>query len=376
MIIPNRTAAVVNLAVIEENLDRLLAPLPEGTRCCLVLKTDGYGHGAVPIARKLTEKADFFAVATEEEAYELREAGLSNPILILGHVWPEEFEKLISLDIRFPIFKEEDALLASQAGLKAGKPALVHIKVNTGMNRIGFETNAAGVEAVRRIRRMPGLCTEGIFTHFARADETDKSSAEDQLERFKAFAAATEKDLGRYAIRHCANSAASMEMPEAWMDMVRIGISLYGIYPSDEMNREAVVLNPALSWKSRVVLIQEHPAGAGISYGHTAVLREARRVATIPVGYGDGYPRSLSNKGTVLIRGHRAPILGRVCMDQFMADVTDVPGVQDGDTVTLVGRDGDDEITVDELAELSGRFPYEFVCDIGKRVPRVYLGAT
>ena len=374
MNIPNRTAAVVNLAVIEENLDRLLAPLPEGTRCCLVLKTDGYGHGAVPIARKLSGKADFFAVATEEEAYELREAGLSNPILILGHVWPEEFEKLISLDIRFPLFKEEDAELASQAGLKAGKSALVHIKVNTGMNRIGFGTDAAGVDMVRRIRQLPGLCVEGIFTHFARADELDKSSAREQLECFRTFVEATEKDLGRYPIRHCANSAATMEMPEAWMDMVRIGISLYGIYPSDEMDREAVTLCPALSWKSRVVLIQEHPAGAGISYGHTAVLQEPRQVATIPVGYGDGYPRSLSNKGMVLIRGHRAPILGRVCMDQFMADVTDIPEVQDGDTVTLVGRDGDDEITVDELAALSGRFPYEFICDIGKRVPRIYMG--
>ena len=370
-----RTVAEVDLSAIEENLKRLTAAIPPQIKKCLVLKTDGYGHGAIPIARKLADKADFIAAATSAEAMEMRQAGISLPILILGYVWEEDYEEMIANDIRFPIFKEEDAGKAAAAARKAGKTAKVHIKVDTGMSRIGFLPGEASVQAVRRIRHLPGLEAEGIFTHFARADETDKTSAEEQFAIFRQFVDAVEEGEEPFPIRHCANSAASMEMPDTWMDMVRIGISLYGIYPSDEVRREEIELIPALSWKSTVVYIKELPAGAGISYGHTCVLTGKRRVATVPVGYGDGYPRTLSGRGYVMLHGKKAPILGRVCMDQMMVDVTDIPEAAEGDTVLLAGRDSGYELPVEDLSLLSGRFPYEFVCDIGKRVPRVYKEA-
>ncbi|MBO6164084.1 MAG: alanine racemase [Lachnospiraceae bacterium] len=369
----NRTAAVVDLAAIEENYHALSDRIPSSVRRCLVVKTDGYGHGAIPIVRRLQKEADFLAVAAAEEAFELRDAGITLPVLILGYTWPQDYEALIRQEVRIPIFSEEDAKELSETAVRLGREALVHIKVDTGMHRIGFPVNEEAVNTVRQIRRMPGICVEGIFTHFARADETDKRQTLEQAEAFRWFIRSVEDGEEPIAIHHCANSAATMEMQEEWMDMVRIGISLYGIYPSDEVAQE-IPLTQALTWKSEIVLIKDVPAGAGISYGYMYVADSDRRVATIPVGYGDGYPRQLSDKGYVMIHGKKAPILGRVCMDQMMVDVTDIPEAQRGDTVLLTGHDENGTILVEILSDLSGRFPYEFMCDIGKRVPRIYVG--
>lgn len=249
--------------------------------------------------------------------------------------------------------------------------APIHLVVDTGMSRIGFADNDESLLTIARIARLKHLKLEGIFTHFARADERDKTHTRIQLDRFSGFCSQLAQQGITGMLRHCSNSAGILEFPTAHMDMVRAGISIYGIYPSDEMDRTKK-LSPVMELKSHVIHIKEVPAGTAISYGGTFVSERPMQVATIPVGYGDGYPRSLSSKGCVLIHGTRCPILGRICMDQFMVDVTSA-NVHLMDEVTLLGRDGEDEITVDELGSLSGRFPYEFVCVIGKRVPRVYL---
>lgn len=368
----NRTSAHISLDHIGENFDRIAERLPEGIKKCAVVKTNGYGHGAVQVASYLESRADFFAVACLKEAEQLQNAGIRKPILILGYCWPEDYEEIILRQIRIPIFKEEDAVCLSETAQRLGRTARVHIIVDTGMSRIGFLPAQDSVETVRRIQKLPGLDVEGIFTHFARADEKDKTYTGEQFHRFMTFIDDIERGGRPIPIHHCANSAASMELPGTWLNMVRIGISLYGIYPSGDVDHETIELKPAMTWKSTIVLIKDLPAGSGIGYNHIRILDSARRVATIPVGYGDGYPRTLSDRGCVLIRGRRAKILGRICMDQMMVDVTDIPDAAEGDSVTLVGCDGDERLPVEELSELSGRFPYEFVCDISNRVPRVY----
>lgn len=367
-----RVAARIDLEKISGNLKRIRERLPEAAKVCAVVKADGYGHGAVAVASFLEGKADFFAVATVKEALDLREAGVRSPILILGYAWPEDYEELIQNEIRFTVFKESDAKALAALGRRLGKPALIHIKVDTGMHRIGFPLTDEAVEIVRQIRTLAGIEVEGIFTHFARADEADKAYTREQLAAFQEFIHRVEAETTPIPIHHCANSAASMELPEAAMDMVRVGIAMYGLYPSKEVRRD-ILLEPALEMKSQVVYVKDVEAGEGISYNHIHRLMEKRRVATIPVGYGDGYPRLLSDKGYVLIRGQKASILGRICMDQFMVDVTDIPGVSEGDEVTLVGRDGDEVILVEELSDLCGRFNYEFVCGLERRIPRIYV---
>ena len=338
-----------------------------------VIKTDAYGHGAVRIA-KLVEPYPYiwgFAVAAVSEGLELRAAGITKPILILGYTFEEDYEAMIQNGIRPAVFTERMAEAFDAAAARIGKRAPIHIAVDTGMSRIGFADTADSILTVKKISGMGHLSIEGAFTHFARADETDKQAAMRQMHRFADFCDAMEASGVHGFLRHCSNSAGILELPMANMDMVRAGITIYGIYPSDEVSRE-IPLAPVMELKSHVVYIKMIEPGTAISYGGTFVAEHPMRIATIPVGYGDGYPRSLSNCGYVLIRGKKAPILGRVCMDQFMVDVTDIEA-ELLDEVTLLGRDGDAEITVDELGALSNRFPYEFVCDIGKRVPRVYL---
>ncbi len=369
-----RVSAYIHMGAIAENFRRMKDNLREGVQMIAVIKTDGYGHGAVPIAR-MTEQYDYiwgYAVAAASEAFVLREAGITKPILILGYTFAEDYPAMAARGIRPTIFTVDMAREFSEAAAAVGVHAPVHLAVDTGMSRIGVADNDDGAEIVRQIRACSQIQIEGVFTHFARADETDKSFARRQLERFSAFCDRLEKDGLSGFLRHCSNSAGIMELPEANMDLVRAGISIYGIYPSGEMDR-SFALSPAMELKSHVVYIKTLEAGTPISYGGTFVTPRAMRVATVPVGYGDGYPRSLSSKGHVLIRGKKAPILGRVCMDQFMVDVSDIEDAQLLDEVTLLGRDGDAQITIEELDALSGRFPYEFVCDIGKRVPRVYI---
>ena len=313
-------------------------------------------------------------MATPEEAMSLRNAGIRKPVLILGYTFPYAYPLYAEQDIRPAVFTEEMLQELSDCSAKQKKNIKVHLKVDTGMSRIGIRPDAEGLAFVKKALSTPGIEVEGIFTHFARADETEKQYAEKQYHMFGAFVTQIEQETGiRIPLVHCSNSAGIVEMPYANMNLVRAGIILYGLWPSDQVSKEIVDLKPILSLKSHVVYVKTVPAGTQISYGGTYVAETERVIATIPVGYGDGYPRGLSNIGYVLIHGKKAPIVGRVCMDQFMVDVTDIQNVLVGDEVTLIGSDGQEKITVEELGELSGRFNYELVCDLGPRIPRVYL---
>lgn len=370
-----RVCAVVDLDAAVENMEHMRKNLRPETKMLAVIKANGYGHGAVQIAKKL-DTLDYvsgYAVATVEEALQLRRNELYKPILILGYTFPDCYGELAEQDIRPAVFRMDMAEALSEEALRQEKVLKIHIKVDTGMSRIGILPDDEGIDFIRRVRALPGLEIEGIFTHFARADEKDKTNALEQFGRFSDFVERAEKELAfRIPMKHCANSAAIMELPETQMDLVRAGISLYGLWPSEEMDKSRISLYPLFSLYSHIVYIKTVPAGTPVSYGGTYVTDRTRRIATIPVGYGDGYPRGLSGKGDVLIRGKRAPILGRVCMDQFMVDVTEIPDAEEGDLVTLIGKDGEERITMEELGELSGRFNYELACDLGSRIPRVY----
>lgn len=371
-----RGYAEVDLDAIVDNMKNMKQNIAPETKMIGVIKTDGYGHGSIPIAHEL-EKLDFmfgFAVATAEEAHNLRKAGITKPILVLGYTFPYAYEKMAEEEIRPAVFRYDTLQELSGAAHKAGKPVKVHIKVDTGMSRIGITPDEEGLKFVECAMKQKGIEIEGIFTHFAKADMADKTDAEQQLQKFRNFIRMIQEKLHlEIPVKHCSNSAGILEMPEANMDVVRAGITLYGLYPSEEVSREAVPLCPALSFYSHVVYCKTIHKGQSVSYGGTYTAGEDVRVATIPIGYGDGYPRSLSGKGYVLIHGKKAPILGRVCMDQFMVDVSSIPDVKEGDKVTLLGYDGEEQISAELLGELSGRFNYELVCDIGKRIPRVYL---
>lgn len=370
-----RVWAEVDLDAIWENMVHMKENIAENTKILAVIKTDGYGHGGVPIA-KMLEQLDFmfgYAAATYEEAHVLREAGVKKPILILGYTFPYCYEELIREEIRPAVYRRDTVEELVAAAAKVGQKAKVHIKVDTGMGRIGITPDEEGLEFVRFLMGHPELEVEGIFTHFAKSDEEDKTSAYHQLALFQNFIDRIQTELGlTIPVKHCSNSAAILEMPQANMDMVRAGITTYGLYPSEEVSKDIVPLRAAMSLYSHIVYCKTIHAGQSVSYGGLFTAQKDTRVATIPVGYGDGYPRSLSGKGYVLIRGKKAPILGRVCMDQFMVDISEIPGVMEGDKVTLLGMDGTERITAEELGELSGRFNYEFVCDLGKRIPRVY----
>lgn len=370
-----RTKAYISLDAIEYNFEKMYEKLPEGKKIAAVIKANGYGHGAAAIARLLEKKEGLwgFAVAIPEEAIKLRNAGITKPILILGIVFPDYYEEMIRLDVRMTVSEAAMAEELSDTAAKMDRKAYIHLALDTGMTRIGFPDTEEGLNKIVGISRLPGLICEGMFTHFSRADETDLAPAFVQLDRYRSFANKLENAGVRLPILHCANSAGIMRLPDAYFDMVRAGITLYGIYPSFEVEREQLSVKPALAWKSTVSYVKQVKKGCGISYGATYVTEKDMTVATIPVGYADGYPRGLSNKGHVLIHGRKAAILGRICMDQFMADVTEIPHVQKGDTVTLVGGDQEEYISIEELGEQSGRFSYEFACEISARVPRVYI---
>ena len=355
-----------------KNVDNLMALTKENTGALAVVKADGYGHGDVAVAKAVAQKVTGYAVATLDEAVNLRENGVKKPILVLGYVDPYEFDILVSHEITATVFDVETAQLLADAARVQKKQAHCHIKVDTGMRRIGLEPDENGIAIVKQITALKELSADGIFTHFAASDETDKTSAEHQFKLFTDFTGRLEKEGIHFTYRHCANSAAVIDMPQVDLDMVRLGIAMYGMYPSDEVKKEKVELFPALDLKSHVTMVKEIPAGEKVSYGGTFTTTRTTKLATVSVGYGDGYPRALSSKGYVLVRGQKAPIVGRVCMDQMMVDVTDIENVTRADIVTLIGKDGDAEITVEEIAALAGTFNYEFVCDLGKRIPRSY----
>ena len=367
-----RVHANIDLDAVYDNVVNMKKLLKPGTKLMAIIKADGYGHGAVPVAEVLEDVADAYGVAILEEGIELRRAGIAKPILILGYTPEPLYEPMIENDIAATIFTREMGREVSDTAVKMGKTARVHIKLDTGMSRIGFQTDEDSLADIKWIAGLPGIAVEGCFTHFARMDEADKTWANRQLKQYLDFVGRLEDEGVVIPVRHVSNSAGIIDMPEANLDMVGDGISVYGLYPSEEVQKERVILRPAMELKAYVSFVKTLPAGAQISYGGTYTTTRETRVATIPVGYADGYPRSLSGRGHVLIHGRSAPILGRVCMDQFMVDVTDVPNVVQGDEVTLVGRDGDSFISTEEVADMSYSFNYEFVCDVGKRVPRVY----
>ena len=384
----SRVYAKVNLDAIQQNVENMYNALPRGTKILAVVKTDGYGFGAVPISRMLMKNPYVwgFATATAEEAFELREAGVSKPILVLGYTFPYAYDRMLKENIRPAVFrydmlKQLSERVKKRRGQGGNEVFHVHVAVDCGMSRIGIRPDADGIGFFKAALATEGIEVEGIFTHFARADEADLTNAHISLKNFQKFIRTLEAETGyQVPIKHCSNSASIIEMPQAHMDMVRCGVTMYGMWPSDEVSRNKIEIQPALSLYSHISFIKDIPENTPVSYGGTFVSDRRMRIATIPVGYGDGYPRSLSGgKGFVLIHGQKARILGRVCMDQFMVDVTHIPNALEGDEVILIGHsergfgeDDFDKITVEELGDISGRFNYEFTCNLNHRVPRLY----
>ncbi|MEE1113685.1 MAG: alanine racemase [Eubacterium sp.] len=371
-----RCYALVSLKAIRHNIEEARKRILPGTKLLAVVKANAYGHGAVPVAKSLEECVDFFAVATLAEGEELRNAGIEKPILVLAYVSPSQYEKMVSLDIRPSIYDLHAAELLEQAASAMNKRAKIHIAVDTGMTRIGFQITEEDADTVAAISRMPHIETEGIFSHLSCCDMTDKTFCMGQFDAFRKMLEMLSARNVQIPIRHICNSAAIGEFeaddPNRY-DMVRSGITTYGIYPSEEVDKSAMNLLPALEWKAHVIHVKEVGPGRGVSYGATYVTdKPLTRIATVSAGYADGYPRALSSKGRVLIRGQYAPIIGRVCMDQMMVDVTDIPDVQVEDVVTLVGHDGNGFIPIEEVADPSASFNYEMLCRIAPRVTRIY----
>ena len=365
----DHTYVKISLDAITRNFDAIQkkASVP----VMAVVKADAYGHGAVQIARLLQGKCAFFGVSSILEALELRRAGLCEPILIFGKTPASAFFDAIRENIRPTIFCYEDALALSEAAIKLGKNAPFHLAVDTGMGRIGFQPTAENADLCAKIVRLPGLVAEGLFSHFATADCANLARAREQAKIFDDFDAMLKERGVNIPIRHLDNSAGIMNFPCRY-EMVRSGIVTYGLYPSDEVDPNRLPLVPALEWVSHVTHVKTLPAGCPISYGGTYVTTGPTTVATIPVGYADGYRRNLSGRFHVPIHGQKAPILGRICMDQMMVDVTNILDVKPGDPVTLVGTDGQEVITMEEISAVADSFNYEFSCGISRRVPRFY----
>ena len=370
-----RVNADIDLDALLFNFDQMSKNIPAGTKIMAVVKTDAYGHGAVPLAT-FVEPYDYlwgFATATIDEAVELRKAGIQKPILILGYTFPECYSHVVRYDIRQTVFSLDMAEALSREAVKQNKKAYIHVKLDTGMGRIGYQNEKDAANDAEKMKNLPMVELEGVFTHFANADTDNRELTLNQIRKFDKMIREMEAAGVTFALKHCANSAGIIEFADHKFDLVRAGIISFGMWPSGEVKKDIVHLKPILSLKSHVVYVKEVEPGTTVSYGSTWTASEKRKIATVPIGYGDGYPRSLSNKGYVLIKGCKAPIVGRVCMDQLMVDVTDVSEeVKTGDRVTLIGQDGDLCITAEELGDLSGRFNYELMCDLGNRIPRIY----
>lgn len=369
----SRTYVSVDLGAVRHNIEEARKNIREDTKIMAVVKADAYGHGAVEVSHALSDLVDAYGVAMAEEALELRRSGIRKRILILGYTAEDWFPELIGHRIAQTVYTWEMAEKLNRAAEQLGQKAIVHIKLDTGMGRIGFAAADENVRVVKQISALPYLELEGIFTHFARADEAAPDPIREPFHQFQFFVTKLEREGINIPIRHVSNSAAIINFPEGNLNMVRSGITTYGLYPSEQVSREVMRLTPAMQWKSVVSYVKDIEAGTSISYGGTFVSDRSMKVATIPVGYADGMKRDLSNKGRVLIRGRYANILGRVCMDQFMVDVSDIPYVSAGDEVTIFGRDGGREIPVEEVAGQCHSFNYEFVCGITARVPRKYV---
>ncbi len=372
--LPKRIYAEINLDAICRNVNETKKKVGKDVDVLAIIKADAYGHGALRVARALTEiDINNFGVATAEEAIQLRKHGIDGNILLLDYAFEESYGELIENNITSTVFEYNHAKKLNDIAGILGKKADIHIKLDTGMGRIGFIPSDESFEKIKKIYELENITVSGIYTHFACADMTDKAMTYRQIEMFDNFCEKLENGDVSIPVKHLCNSAGIMEFSSAYANMVRNGIITYGLYPSDEVDKNNIQLSPAMSIKSHVVYVKEVDENFTVSYGATYVTKGKTKIATIPIGYADGYPRSLSNKGRVLINGKSAPIIGRVCMDQMMVDVTDIDDVKQGDVVTIIGKDGNETITVEELSAMSGSFNYEFVCNVNKRVPRVYI---
>ena len=367
-----RSFARIDLDAVENNFNELKSLLPSGVKTMCVIKADAYGHGSHRIALFLQNKCDYFAVASINEGEELRAAGVKTPMLILSYTSPLEYEDLIRNDITATIYDLESAVLLSETALKMGRTAKVHVAVDTGMGRIGFPDDESGADAVEKLKRLPGLLVEGLFSHYACSDETDRTSANEQTRRFESFIKLLEKRSIDIPIKHICNSAAVIEGEKSF-DMVRFGISLYGLYPSQEVHKERVTLAPAMQVESHIVYVKTVKKGTKIGYGQTYTAPCERKIATVCIGYADGFNRCFSNKGYVLIKGKKAPVVGKVCMDQIMVDVSDIEQVSIGDRAVILGKDGSSVISAEELGEMSDSFNYEVLCNFMPRIKRIYV---
>ena len=371
-----RIYARIDLDALKHNVEGIKNCKSKESMLMGVVKAGAYGHGADVMANELEDMGfDWFAVATADEGIELRNSGIKKPILVLGYCDACQYPELIEWDITPTIYTYEMAQALEQAAAAVQKNVNIHIKIDTGMGRIGFLVEEHTIETIRSIQAMEHLNVQGLFTHFACADTEDKTHVEQQIKKFH-WVIEKLKAVGiSPEICHCSNSASIMELGTEHMNMVRSGIILYGLYPSDEVSTDVLDLKPVMSLYSHVVHVKVVEPGTTIGYGATYVAERKTRIATIPVGYADGYKRSLSNVGRVLIRGQFASVVGRVCMDQLMVDVSHIPDVKVEDEVTLFGRDGENIIPVEEIAELSGSFNYEYICSVSERVKRIYIEA-
>lgn len=371
----SRVCAKVDLDAVEYNIEKMKENLRDGVKMTAVLKADGYGHGAVQIARLLSDKEYIwgFAVATADEAVILRKAGITKPLIVLGSVFPEHLEEMIRLDVRMTVYTKDRVEDLSKLAEKLQRPVYIHVKIDTGMSRLGYMPGEDSASEIASFKALPYVVMEGMYTHFAKADETDKEFTKKQMEDYLWMKDRLQEKGVEFAYYHCSNSAGIIDIPEANLNLVRAGIATYGLYPSEEVKKENVPLKPALELISHVAHVKWVEPGTPVSYGSTFVTEKKTKIVTVPVGYGDGYPRSLSNRGYVLIKGNKARILGRVCMDQFMVDATKIEDVKYGDEVVLIGSSEEEILPVETLSVLSERFNYEFVCDLGKRIPREYI---
>lgn len=364
----------VNLDHLAHNMKEVRKAVKTGVLVTAVIKADGYGHGAVEIADTLLKNgADRLAVATLSEAIELRRVYEEVPILVMGYTPESCAEEVVKNNIIQTVYSFEQAEGFSKAAQLFEKEAILHIKVDTGMSRLGFQPDITTVEAIKKIAELPNIKIEGIFTHFAVADEKDKSFTNQQYSKFMELVERLNMDGVRIPIQHCSNSAAIIDLQHYNLDMVRAGIMLYGLYPSDEVNKEEVKLKQVMALKAKISHLKELGPGIGVSYGLKHVTAGKAKIATLPIGYADGFTRMLSGKAEVLVKGNRVPVIGRICMDQCMIDVTGIDDLHRGDVVTIIGREGEQEISVDEVAAKLGTINYEVVCMMGKRIPRVYI---
>lgn len=369
----HRLLAEINLDAIGNNIREIRKLIKEKTQLLAVVKADAYGHGAEEVAKVcLYNGADQLAVATCNEGVQVRQWSIQVPVLILGNTVEGQLETVINNNLTQAVFRYETAKKMSDMAVKLNKTALIHIKIDTGMSRIGFLPNDEALDEIEKIFALPNLKVTGVFTHFATADEKDKTFTMVQYKRFRFITDALNAKGHTDFIRHCANSGAILDMPELQLDMVRAGIIIYGMYPSTQVTHP-INLIPAMSLKSQISYVKYLEENVSIGYGRTYFTTQRTKVATIPIGYADGYSRAFSNKARVIINGHYAPIIGNVCMDQMMVDVTNIPDAKDGDSVIIMGSDGKNTVSAEELANIASTINYEIVCDVGKRVPRVYV---